>query len=243
LETGFDLMTQEGRNLVWDIIVKQKPKVIFLAPPCTAWSQIQNINDPAVVYQKRLASVPLLNFCFQVAEYQSKHGRYFFFENPSTSNIWETKQFKAIYKLQNTTWSNTDFCMFGMRDPVSGKYYHKRVSLMFNCPGDAVARMFKHCNPANCSHEHEPVEGSCPGYGSRTKLSHVYPTSFCKAFAESMKAFLTGSAQAEVHLCSDFLVPDLLELVDSGEVRDIVNWTSKRLDTSHRGTVGRTEES
>ena len=236
-------MTQEGRNLVWDIIVKQKPKVIFLAPPCTAWSQIQNINDPAVVYQKRLASVPLLNFCFQVAEYQSKHGRYFFFENPSTSNIWETKQFKAIYKLQNTTWSNTDFCMFGMRDPVSGKYYHKRVSLMFNCPGDAVARMFKHCNPANCSHEHEPVEGSCPGYGSRTKLSHVYPTSFCKAFAESMKAFLTGSAQAEVHLCSDFLVPDLLELVDSGEVRDIVNWTSKRLDTSHRGTVGRTEES
>ena len=97
LETGFDLMTQEGRNLVWDIIVQQKPKVIFLAPPCTAWSQMQNINDPAVVYQKRLASVPLLNFCFQVAEYQSKHGRYFFFENPSTSNIWETKQFKAIY--------------------------------------------------------------------------------------------------------------------------------------------------
>jgi hypothetical protein len=42
---GIDLSFQEGRNYVWEIILRQKPKMFFLAPPCTPWSQMQNIND------------------------------------------------------------------------------------------------------------------------------------------------------------------------------------------------------
>jgi hypothetical protein len=92
-DESHDLTTAAGRALVWDIITKQKPKVIFLAPPCTPWSQIQNINDQGKVEEQRRLAVPLLNFCRDVAHYQTSCGRYFIIENPSTSKIWSTKQF------------------------------------------------------------------------------------------------------------------------------------------------------
>jgi site-specific DNA-cytosine methylase len=82
-----DITTVAGRELVWDIIMKQKPKVIFLAPPCTPWSQMQNINDQLRVAEQQRLAWPILNFCRDVAAYQAKCGRYFIIENPSTSKI------------------------------------------------------------------------------------------------------------------------------------------------------------
>jgi hypothetical protein len=123
---GIDLNTTEGRNYVWETITRQKPKMIFLAPPCTPWSQMQNINNQEMVEAQRRAAVPLLCFCLDVAKYQSSTGNYFIIENPSTSYIWRTKQFLSISCLSGVQWKNTDLCMFGLRDPVFNKHYHKR---------------------------------------------------------------------------------------------------------------------
>jgi hypothetical protein len=186
LNTNCDLLSEAGRQAAWKIIVGQAPTYIFLAPPCTPWSQMQNINNRQEVYRKQLEALPILNFCLVVAKYQSENERFLFFENPSTSKIWNTKQFTAILNLSNATCADTDFGMFGMQDPVSQRSYRKRVSLMHNMPPEAVARLFRLCHAESRRHEHEPIEGNCPGYGSRTRLSQVYPTSFCRIYAECL---------------------------------------------------------
>ena len=222
-----DILTAEGRQLVWDIVERQKPKVIFLAPPCTPWSQMQNINDRAKVEEQRQQAVPLLNFCREIAKYQASLNRYFVIENPSTSKIWTTRQFQEIANIPGTSWRNTDFCMFGMKDPASGKYYHKRVSLLFNCPVRMMERLFRLCTPATCRHEHEKVEGYCAGYGRRTTLSQVYPVSFCKAFAESMEHLIGDTAHAVDESQLTF-IGDVIEPCSSGEVKQLLLWMKQR---------------
>ena len=222
-----DITTVAGRELVWDIIMKQNPKVIFLAPPCTPWSQMQNINDQIRVAEQQRQAWPILNFCRDVAAYQANCGRYFIIENPSTSKIWNTKQFLEISWIKDTNWRNTDFCMYGMRDPVSGKYYHKRVSLMFNCPMEKIERLFRLCVPGTCKHEHEKVEGYCSGYGRRTTLSQVYPLSFCKAFSECLGNLIHDTAYVVDDMLQTSFIADILDSCNSGEVDQIVQWTNR----------------
>ena len=40
LRTGFDILTSDGRKRTMDIVEKQKPRVIFMAPHCAPWSQM-----------------------------------------------------------------------------------------------------------------------------------------------------------------------------------------------------------
>ena len=112
--------------------------------------------------------------------------------------------------------------MYGMRDPVSGKYYHKRVSLMFNCPMEKIERLFRLCVPGTCKHEHEKVEGYCSGYGRRTTLSQVYPLSFCKAFSECLGNLIHDTAYVIDDTLQTSFIADILDSCDSGEVDQIV---------------------
>ena len=38
LNTGYDLLTSEGRKHAWDVIEATQPSFVLLAPPCTAFS-------------------------------------------------------------------------------------------------------------------------------------------------------------------------------------------------------------
>ena len=59
-----------------EVIERQQPKIIHMAPVCGPWSQMQNINDPSDTYQKRKKYLPMVEFCARVALYQIEHGRY-----------------------------------------------------------------------------------------------------------------------------------------------------------------------
>ena len=63
LRTGFDILTSDGRKRTMDIVEKQKPRVIFMAPHCAPWSQMTNIHDRAARDQRRQKFLPMLEFC------------------------------------------------------------------------------------------------------------------------------------------------------------------------------------
>ena len=58
LRTGYDLLTAEGRRRAMEVIERQQPKIIHMAPVCGPWSQMQNIHDPSDTYQKRKKYLP-----------------------------------------------------------------------------------------------------------------------------------------------------------------------------------------
>ena len=122
----------------------------------------------------------MVEFCVRVALYQIEHGRYFIIENPASSKIWYTKCFQRLLMKQAVTYGTLDMCGFGMRDP-NGYYYYKPTSLLHNFPEGTLEPVFKRCsNISNDEtfHQHQPLEGSAPGYGSRTRLAQVYPYRF-----------------------------------------------------------------
>ncbi len=83
LKTGFDLLTKEGQTKCMEVIKRQCPTVIFLAPVCTAWSQWNNLRDPAEVTAVRRKMMPMISFSDAATRHQIGMGRYFLREKPS----------------------------------------------------------------------------------------------------------------------------------------------------------------
>ena len=174
-----------------EVIERQQPNIIHMAPVCGPWSQMPNSNpNPSDTYEKRKKYLPMVECsCRFVSD---RTWPVFIIENPASSKIWYTKCFEHLLITAGTV----DMCAFGMRDP-NGYYYYKPTSLLHNFPEGTLEPVFKRCsNKSNDGtyHQHQPLEGSAPGYGSRTKLAQVYPYRFCSILIRSI--FPLGNSRA-----------------------------------------------
>ena len=234
--TGFDLLTKAGQQQAWDVIRKTSPSVILLAPPCTAWSQMQNINNRRDVLAKQKAQLPLLSFVYAVCAYQQGQGKYFVVENPKTSGLWYQESMAQLLQLQGVNWHDIDLCRLGMVDPLTRRPYKKSLSLLTNIPEGQMRPLYRRCNhPRN---SHTPCEGNAPGFGSRTKLSQVYPRLFCMLLARLLLAVLFVSTVGECAPSEDMksLYLDLFESVpdkDIPQLRDYFEHHAGRCMHAH----------
>ena len=225
--TGFDLSRPADRARVMSIIEKQKPMFIFMAVDCSAWSIMQNANDPEYRIAKQRKAMPIVQFCAAIARYQIDHKRFFVIENPATSGLWYTRPFSHLMNYhQSVTWDTLNMCAFGMRDP-NGYYYYKPTSLMHNLDPKVMKPVFKRCpnlkKPGDVKapkprHYHEPLEGSASGHGSRTKLAQIYPYRFCQTLVDALvplgntRVLCTSSSLLCADLFIDLSVQELKEL-------------------------------
>ena len=199
---------------------------------CGPWSQMQNIKDPSDTYQKRKKYLPMVEFCARVALYQIEHGRYFIIENPATSKIWFTKCFQRLLMKHAVTYGTLDMCAFGMRDP-NGYYYYKPTSLLHNFPDGTLDPIFKRCSnkskkdPTHC---HQQLEGSAPGYGSRTKLAQVHSYRFCSTLIRCILPLGNPRAFYPSQLS---LAVDLLEDLDLDELQGVQNQLAALTASEH----------
>ena len=162
----------------------------------------------------------MVEFCARVALFQIEHGRYFIIENPATSKIWFTKCFQRLLLKHAVTYGTLGMCAFGMRDP-NGYYYYKPTSLLYSFPDGTLNPVFKRCSNKSkieSFHYHQPLEGSAPGFGSRTKLAQVYPYRFCSTLKRSILPLGNPRALYPTQLS---LAVDLLETLDIAELRGV----------------------
>ena len=231
LRTGFDLLKVEGRKRAMEVIHRQEPSVVFLAPVCAPWSQMTNINDRDAREEKRRKYMPMVEFCIQVAVYQLRNGRHFIIENPAGSAMWWQHVIKRIIDHPQVCWGTLDMCAFGMKDP-NGYYYYKPTSLLHSFPDGTLDPVFKRCpgkNLGGASHIHQPLEGSAPGFGSRTKLAQVYPYRFCSTLIRSLLMF--GNLRS-LRPSQTLLVTELLSCLTLEELKDVTQDVNK-LDQEH----------
>ena len=220
LRTGFDLLKIEGRKRAMEVIERQQPSVVFLAPVCAPWSQMTNINDRDAREEKRRKYMPTVEFCIQVAIYQLRNGRHFIIENPAGSAMWWQYVFRRIIDHPQVCWGTLDMCAFGMKDP-NGYYYFKPTSLLHSFPDGTLDPVFKRCpgkNLGGASRIHQPLEGSAPGFGSRTKLAQVYPYRFCSTLIRSLLMF--GNLRS-LRPSQTLLVTELLSCLTLEELKDV----------------------
>ena len=145
---------------------------------------------------------------------------------------WLPESGKQNNELKSLSWQVlhgiAQICKFGLKDPVSRLAYKKSLCLMHNFPVHAVHPVFRHCQAKNSSHEpgetfhqHERVEGSCPGYGSRAKLSQVYPLRFCITVAECVGALLRADGKAWITYDQFNFVHTLLDGMSIAESKQV----------------------
>ena len=170
-----------------------------------------NIHDRAARDQRRQKFLLMLEFCCRVAIFQIEHGGHFIIENPASSALWYTRCFQRLLSQRGVTYGTLDMCSFGMKDP-NGYYYNKPTSLLHNFDEGVLAPVFKRCSNklGGEQHQHQPLEGSAPGFGSRTKLAQVYPYRFCSKLCSLYSA--AGSHHGLFHAQTTVVVDLLGEL-------------------------------
>jgi len=209
LRTGFDLNTRQGQAKAMACILEQKPEIVHMAPLCSPWCLLSNLKGEEAKAADRKAAMPMVRFCATVALHQIKNNRKFIIENPKDSSIWYVHCFQDLLRQKGVDYGTLNFCAFGMRDPVSGKYYKKGTSLLHNFPAGTLDPIFKLCpnTVGRKVHEHETCEGHAKGHGSRTKLSQIYPYKFCEQLSDIMGIHLG----AKVLNVDSLLINDILD--------------------------------
>ena len=153
-------------------------------------------------------------------------------ENPATSKIWFTKCFQRLLMKHAVTYGTLDMCAFGMRDP-NAYYYYKPTSLLHNFPHGTLNPIFKRCSnkpKKDTNHYHQHLEGSAPGYGSRTKLAQVYPYKFCSTLIRCILPLGNPRALYPTQLS---LAVELLEDLNLDDLRGVQNQLAALAASEH----------
>ena len=119
-----------------------------------------------------------------------------------------------------------------MRDP-NGYYYYKPTSLLHNFPDGTLNPIFKRCSnksKKDPTHYHQPLEGSAPGYGSRTKLAQVYPYRFCSTL---IRCNLPLGNPRALYPSQLSLAVDLLEDLNLDELQGVQNQLAALTASEH----------
>ena len=85
LATGWDLSLEQHRANLLTEIVRRRPKIVFLEPPCTWFSKLLSYNwkhIPRHLREQRLAAaIVLFEFCLLIMRIQLLAGRAFVLEH------------------------------------------------------------------------------------------------------------------------------------------------------------------
>ena len=192
---AWDLSDKKVQSRVIKMVLEGRPLFLIGSPPCTAMSQIQNLNkdkrDPEIVKKEVRAAEEHIRFCVLLYKMQIEKKRYFIHEHPAGASSWQMKEMIELAMMPGVDITTFDMCCFGMmatQDGMEGPV-RKRTKVASNSR-EVHKRMNKKC-PNDTGegerHVHVVLEGG------RTKNAQVYPKQFCRAICEAIAAEKKGS--------------------------------------------------
>ena len=195
ITTGWNFEKAHHRREFFRLLRKVCPDFVWLAPPCTVWSPLQNLTqrtpeqEYALECERDYQEHVHLKFTDRVFEEQSDEGRDAAVEQPRRALSWKRPTFERM--LQRGHLAQVDQCAYGavlpdehgnllpIRKPTSLCLTSPTLAedLTWTCPG---------------GHRHLPIEGSSPGIGNRAKASATYQPVMCKHLATAIDNYLNS---------------------------------------------------
>ena len=169
-----DLLSVEGRAMVYSHLEEEQPLVSILSPPCKMFSLLMKSNksrmDPAIYAARRVDAEHLLSFALSVAKHQRNAGRYFVLEHPDGADSWTQADMQDLMSQPDVELSRFDQCVFGFRAPCTGDPIKKRTRFLHNIQEvhDSFGNQFRRCTVP-----HQQIQGSLHG---------VQLSSFCETY-------------------------------------------------------------
>ena len=213
LELGVDLLKTRNQELVLEYLETVQPGLTVIAPPCTLFTILQNLNharrteEGMKTYLQRLhwAKV-LLRFATKVARTVMAYGGKFLLENPLTSKAWQEKFLHELMMDEQVILVAADQCMYGLRSQAQ---VPQKKPTGFITNSDEIAKeLGLRCDG---DHQHEPVLGSDQG-GLRSQQTQVYPNKLVDAILRGYRKEMKLQNHEKIHWTQ-------LEELQRGEVQ------------------------
>eukprot|EP00438_Fugacium_kawagutii_P028405 Skav208339 [mRNA] locus=scaffold5193:38831:45910:+ [translate_table: standard] len=167
---GHDMRDGAQRDEVFRDLYQYRPKMVWLAPPCTHWCAYSRMNfSPQERRRRRSKDKVFIELIEEVIVFQRGHGGLVVVENPRTSDLWKHSSLFRWTRDPTMFNAQVDLCTYGMisREGVPMK---KGLTLLTN--GQSFAKAIsRRCDH---SHEHQRIEGA------ETSRSAIYPDKFAK---------------------------------------------------------------
>ena len=186
-----DLMTSEGRQVLFHDLFEHQPEHLWYSPECGPWSAWSNYNQSKSieswwdVHQKRLQNMPQLALGIVLLRHQRSQGKHFHWEQPSRSNMFRTPVLQEVFA--KTVAAEFDMCNLGnLRDPATGMFMKKGMTILTTSKS---MQELLHGHRCRGDHNHQPLEGMTVDQGrriSRTSFSENYPRKFARRIAQSI---------------------------------------------------------
>ena len=171
---GHDLFDHLQQREIFQAIDRSRPKLLWVALPCTKWSPWQRLNYAQRRQQlrrERQKQRKLVHFAVECAWQQIAAGNEVIFEHPKYSDLWTDPSMESLVDSTFMAFSNVDMCRYNLRAVTDGGRLRKPTKIMASNP--ALLDQLRRTCPGG--HEHTPTEGQ------NTKPAGVYTKEFCKA--------------------------------------------------------------
>ena len=187
LQTGFDLRSTGDQKKMWSELEEDDPELTVLSPPCTPFSQLQELNFPKMEWAKVVALVGdgLLHWetACQVAWWQRNRGKIFLLEHPLGSKAWGEENVQKLKEEPDVHECIVDMCAYGMK---VGALLNKKPTRFLTNSEHLAGELQKRCDGG---HSHEVLMG-----GKAAKAAR-YPPDLCAAIVRGLKKHLRAQVR------------------------------------------------
>ena len=175
---SWDFTKVEHRKRALALVRDKRPYLLIGSPPCTAWSNLQNLNrckpggNEKVDAAQAKARVHL-EFCCQLYREQIKGGRYFLREHLKKASSWKVSCIQELASSPMVFKAEADQCAYGLmsKDSEGEAPAKKPTTFMTNSVG--LQRALSNKCPG-CIRHVQLVEG-------RASAAQTYPKNLCRS--------------------------------------------------------------
>eukprot|EP00438_Fugacium_kawagutii_P013250 Skav234490 [mRNA] locus=scaffold3731:121116:128177:+ [translate_table: standard] len=168
---GHDLRQETHRRGVLQDIREHRPRLVWLAPPCTYWCNFSRLNySPQERRRLRAREGVFINLIEEVIVLQKLTQGLVIIENPRTSDIWRHSSLARWAQDESMAMAQVDLCTYGL-ESSTGMPLRKGLSLLMNSPTMAQD-LTRRCTG---EHTHQVIQGK------ETARSAIYPNDFADA--------------------------------------------------------------
>lgn len=186
-----DLMTSEGRRELFALVIRHRPRHIWVSPVCGPWSSWSNFNSQRSleawdhVNDERWMMLTQVALCLVLCRYQHRCQRHAHWEQPKRSHMLKLPYVQEIQRYMRA--AKPDLCQAGdLRDPTTNQFIQKGLEIH-----TSSQKMYEMLDPLKCpkNHVHQIIEGSTQVQGQkmlRSKFTETYPRKFARLVAKEM---------------------------------------------------------
>ena len=180
LVTGWDLSDPIQVKAMWRQLAVDKPLLIVLSPPCTAFSPLQEWNFPRMSLRNAVrlivGGIEHLELSASIARWQHQQGRFFVFEHPDLAKSWKEDCIEQLAMLDGIYRITCDMCQYNLR--ADGQELNKKPTGLLLNSEEMAKHLQRRCRGG---HSHKAL------LHGLAKKAQKYTPEFCRAIIQGLK--------------------------------------------------------